>query len=134
MGDATDAASNEDTETENNSNENKFRCSICSKYYISRDSLRSHKRNRHGVSSKGDYKKIKEHKCDSCNKAFSIIEKLNKHVLVHKEHKCDLCGKKFSSIGNMKQHGCSHKCDTCGKSFSQEEFLKKHINGVLEDR
>ena len=133
FGKVNDAPDDNDA-IDNAENENKFRCSICSKYYISRDSLRSHKRNRHGALSKGDYKKIKEHQCILCGKPFFTIEKVNKHVLVvHKEHKCDLCGKKFSSKGNMKQHDCSYKCDICGKSFSQEKYLKKHINTVHED-
>ena len=131
FGKITDAVAANNEETENKSNAGKFHCNICSKYYLSTDSLRNHKRKAHGVSSKGDYKKIQ---CNFCDKAFSTVERVNKHIhVVHKENKCDLCGKKFNSKGYMKQHNCSYKCDTCGKSFSQEEYMKKHIVRVHED-
>ena len=36
----------------------------------------------------------KDHKCESCTKAFSEPE----------DHKCDLCGKAFSQSGQLKKH------------------------------
>ena len=43
----------------------------------------------------------KDHKCDSCGKAFSFAGDLKRHIkAVHnnglKDHKCDSCGKLFS--------------------------------------
>ena len=77
VSDAADAADNEATENENNLNENKFRCNICSKYYISKDSLRSHKRNRHGASlAKGEYKKTKEHQCNFCDMKLGHVSNM----------------------------------------------------------
>ena len=64
---------------------------------------------------------------------------LKKHInSVHngqKDHKCDSCGKAFSSTGDLKKHTIAvhkgqkdHKCDFCGKLFSLSGYLKKHIN------
>ena len=51
-----------------------------------------------------------------------------------KDHKCDSCGKAFSQAGDtfiqfiiIKK---GHKCESCGKSFSIAQYLKKHIKGV----
>ena len=49
----------------------------------------------------------KDHKCDSCEKAFSRVGYLKRHIVVHngqKDHKCDSCGKAFSRAGNLKIH------------------------------
>ena len=51
---------------------------------------------------------IKDHKCELCEKSFSIKGNLNQHMKsVHegiKDHKCELCGKYFSSKQNLKCH------------------------------
>ena len=54
-----------------------------------------------------------------------------------KDHKCDSCGKAFSYRGDLKKHKNSvhngqkdHKCDSCGKSFSEAGNLKTHINSA----
>ena len=48
----------------------------------------------------------KDHKFDSCGKAFSKGENLKTHInSVHngqKDHKCDSCGKAFSEAGTLK--------------------------------
>ena len=50
----------------------------------------------------------KNHKCDSCEKAFYQTGDLKKHIdVVHnakKDHICDICGKAFSQVGNLNQH------------------------------
>ena len=58
-------------------------------------------------------------------------------IMVKKNHKCDSCGKAFFQGGHLREHINSvhngqkdHKCDSCGKSFSQYGSLKKHINVV----
>ena len=51
---------------------------------------------------------IKDHKCDSCEKAFSKAWMKKNHInIVHygiKDHKCDFCEKSFSQAGHMKNH------------------------------
>ena len=61
-------------------------------------------------------------------------------VTVHngrKDHKCDSCAKAFSEAGSLKTHINSvhngqkdYKCDICGKAFSQAGSLNTHINSV----
>ena len=50
----------------------------------------------------------KDHKCDSCEKAFSRAGHLKIHInAVHngqKDHKCDICGKAFSQAGDLNRH------------------------------
>ena len=57
--------------------------------------------------------------------------------MVKKNHKCDSCEKAFSQSGVLKIHINSvhngkkdHKCDLCEKSFSHAGSLKRHINSV----
>ena len=67
----------------------------------------------------------KDHKCDSCGKAFSVSGDLKKHInSVHYGHKCDSCGKSFSQAAHLKTHiklvhqnQRNHKCDSCGKTY-----------------
>ena len=54
-----------------------------------------------------------------------------------KDHKCDSCGKAFSEAGKLKKHINSvhngqkdQKCDLCETAFSTSQNLKKHINAV----
>ena len=80
----------------------------------------------------------KDHKCNSCEKSFSHLRKLTKHIkTVHERHrdlKCDPCGKSFSDAGNLKKHISVHeekkdlKCDVCGngKNYSHKG-LKSHL-------
>ena len=54
----------------------------------------------------------KPHKCNSCEKAYTRIDGLKRHIqTVHEGHK-------------------DHKCEVCSKSFSMAHHLKKHIHAV----
>ena len=68
--------------------------------------------------------RLKNHKCDQCDRAFSQQYNLKSHInSVHKKlknHKCELCDKAFSQSGTLKTHITSvhkkiknHKCDLC---------------------
>ena len=52
--------------------------------------------------------KKKEHKCDSCSRAYSYAKDLKRHInSVHigrRDHKCDFCGKAFSAGQSLKKH------------------------------
>ena len=87
----------------------------------------------------------KDHKCDSCGKAFSEAGSLKTHINgVHngqKVHKCDSCGKAFSQAWILRGHINSvhngikdYKCDSCGKAFSQSGSLKNTlIQFIIDD-
>ena len=68
----------------------------------------------------------KDHKCDLCEKEFSHVGTLRKHISeVHssihhgqKNHRYDLCEKEFSRAGTLRKHISevpngkkNHKCD-----------------------
>ena len=57
---------------------------------------------------KSVHEKVKNYKCDICDKAFSRYGALKIHVnSVHEElknHKCDLCDKAYSQLCQLKLH------------------------------
>ena len=80
----------------------------------------------------------KDHKCESCGKAFSSAGDLKDHINgVHngqKAHQCDSCNKSFGFPSQLKIHiFCFHedhpenKCKSCGKTFYYKTALEKHI-------
>ena len=87
-------------------------------------------------------KKPKNHKCDICGKAFSIISKLKIHMKHHngiEDFECNYCGKGFVDNKTLKRHFQAvhqrlknHKCDICDKSFAEKANLRKHIKSVHE--
>ena len=63
-----------------------------------------------GQTHEQDRKKGKEDKlrCKSCGKCFTLLEDLNRHMLVHtrgeKTFACQYCGKTFPTRGNCNRH------------------------------
>ena len=60
---------------------------------------------------------------------------------IHHGHKCDLCEKEFSQVGTLRKHISevhssihhgqkNHRCDLCEKEFSRAGTLRKHISEV----
>ena len=81
-------------------------------------------------------KNLDKHICKTCNKFFSHITNLKKHLLVHtgeKPYSCKQCNKAFSQAGNLERHILTHtgekpyKCEQCDKEFAQLSDRKKHI-------
>ena len=79
--------------------------------------------------------KIRE-KCEFCNKTFSEISVVKKHVeRVHrkiKKHKCNSCDKSFYDSKDMKEHFSRlhdsriHECEICGNTYNSVKTLKYH--------
>ena len=85
---------------------------------------------------KSVHEKIRNHKCDQCNKTFALKCNLNKHIKnVHenvKDHKCDICNEIYKSKRNLRYHvetiheGKKRPCEKCGKLYTSKS-LQVHI-------
>ena len=53
----------------------------------------------------------KPYKCNICDKAFTQVTQVKRHLLTHsgeKLHKCDVCDKRFTRKGYLKEHLLIH--------------------------
>ena len=88
----------------------------------------------------------KEYQCDKCNKTFSLIQNLKRHIsTIHevtaKMFQCTLCEKSFSRKYELMMHinGAHEKikkfqCDVCSKGFARKDVFKDHIKIHLGKR
>ncbi|XP_063544120.1 zinc finger protein 354B-like isoform X2 [Cydia strobilella] len=104
-------------------------CDICDAGFVTKVSLRSHKRSHEN----GDYK------CDQCHQVYNTIVKLRYHIrYAHqgqdKRHKCAYCGERFLGLimknnHQVKVHGVAPtlvKCKACDKTFQNNQGLRVH--------
>ena len=88
-----------------------------------------------------------EFKCAFCDKHFTSIIKLNRHVSMNhesKKHKCDQCEKSFNKLNNLKRHKLTvhegvkdFKCIYCTQVFSYSSgqnflFIKISILKIVD--
>ena len=87
-------------------------------------------------------KSRKSHKCDTCGKVITGLQKyftrkndLTKHEKIHlgiKEYECLICNNTFASRLSLRVHQRIHnneksfECNVCGKFFRQLPTLKRH--------
>ncbi|XP_054911757.1 PR domain zinc finger protein 4 [Poeciliopsis prolifica] len=114
--------------------EKKFKCSMCSRAFIT-----STKLNVHFMGHVG----MKPHKCEYCSKAFSDPSNLRMHLKIHtgqKNYKCTVCGKSFTQKSHVASHMLIHtgaeklKCDLCDKSFIRKQDLRQHMFSHTNER
>ncbi|KAJ0057423.1 hypothetical protein NL108_006090, partial [Boleophthalmus pectinirostris] len=107
--------------------EKKFKCSMCSRAFIT-----STKLNVHFMGHVG----MKPHKCEYCSKAFSDPSNLRMHLKIHtgqKNYKCTVCEKSFTQKSHVASHMLIHtgaeklKCDLCDRTFIRKHDLKQHM-------
>ncbi|XP_062301147.1 zinc finger and SCAN domain-containing protein 2-like isoform X1 [Scomber scombrus] len=80
-------------------------------------------------------KRVKHHRCQYCDKAFTTSTYLKIHQRVHTGenlHRCEQCGQDFNTRSALIKHQRIHtgvkpySCDQCGKRFTANNDLKKH--------
>ena len=105
------------------------------------------------VHMRAIHAKIKDFKCPTCGKSFSVKSNLTQHIkAVHqmsRPHQCPDCGQSFTRATNMETHreavhlGIRYPCTytpppgdfeehtfSCNKTFSKKSYLTTHIKYV----
>ena len=86
--------------------------------------------------------KSREFRCDTCNKEFINLSRLNFHLQnVHGDHTylCDFCNKQFRSKANFTRHQLIHsdekpyKCPFCDFSTAGSTSLTSHVRIVHKE-
>ena len=137
-------------------------CPVCNKGYKSQKSMKVHFKTHTGQTrglcgiggctfGHNDFGVIQAHQyevhgpqygkcniCPVCNRKFSNIRTLDRHVRnVHEDKtlKCPVCGKKYKSRPNMERHiSVEHKgadkivCHLCGNYFTSVDSLANHLS------
>ncbi|KAG8232663.1 hypothetical protein J437_LFUL011895 [Ladona fulva] len=83
-----------------------------------------------------------ENVCTICNRSFSSIGPLKRHVNYEHSEKlfeCKICHKKFPSEKGAEGHSKNHRenrpycCEVCGKGFFKEIAFSKHVSTHARD-
>ena len=111
------------------------KCLDCGNTFKNKKSLHAHRRNQHSGCKN-------THKCDQCNKTFSIATNLQQHIkTVHTtgpDKECPDCKQKFKNKKSLASHRRNkhndrkkkYICDECGKEFQTCYNLKRHIKVI----
>jgi len=96
-----------------------FPCSIFNNEFSSVQYLCLHVRTKH----KGGSPCI----CKQCKKTFFSSSKLENHkCIVTSKYICYLCQKEFSRVASLKKHLRVFVCEKCNKTFTAIEALRRH--------
>ncbi|XP_057662878.1 zinc finger protein ZFP2-like isoform X2 [Diorhabda carinulata] len=114
--------------TKKNTRNRNFPCPVCNEMFNSMTKLDRHVK----ISHKG----TKIYECNSCNKAFSRFDHLNRHTVSHstiKPFHCTMCLKNFSRSDSFKLHQKQHElcneisCKICKGTFLSKFLLIEHM-------
>ncbi|XP_067130144.1 gastrula zinc finger protein XlCGF57.1-like [Centruroides vittatus] len=111
----------------NKTKNGKYQCDSCKKEFVSKYSLKCHRRIHTGEGL---------FSCEFRNRQFTHSSSLRDRVNTHTGEKpftCDHCKRSFTQRGNLIQHLRTHTgdkpytCDHCKRSFALKETLIKHL-------
>ncbi|XP_075208053.1 uncharacterized protein LOC142312950 [Anomaloglossus baeobatrachus] len=109
-----------------NTEENRFSCCWCGKYFNQKSNLIRHERIHTGEKS---------YSCSECGKCFVQKSNLDRHQKTHKvekPHSCSECGKCFVNKSQLATHLRTHTgempyfCSECGKCFVYKSSFVRH--------
>lgn len=105
-----------------------FKCRLCGQTLENEMSFLVHVKG-HGENNSQPYH------CFLCDKQFSHVSHLTRHVLSHPDEQpfeCVECGKHFARKGHLTRHMTMHSkcrpytCTDCGKTFAHRTHLRRH--------
>ncbi|KAM4030884.1 oocyte zinc finger protein XlCOF7.1-like isoform 2-T2 [Anomaloglossus baeobatrachus] len=114
--------------------EKRFCCSECGKYFNRKSQLITHERVHTGE---------KPYSCFDCGKCYADQSNFVKHKKRHtgkKPYSCSECGKCYGDNTNLVRHQRTHTgekpylCSECGKLFNQKSHLVKHQRIHTEEK
>ncbi|CAG5094313.1 Oidioi.mRNA.OKI2018_I69.XSR.g13444.t1.cds [Oikopleura dioica] len=83
-----------------------------------------------------------QNQCDFCKKIFNNSLDYQKHKKSCNKHKCKHCNRAFSQLGNLRRHVTilhsgdkPYKCSMCSKAYSIKQSLRYHMHhthGIYE--
>lgn len=83
-----------------------------------------------------------QNQCDFCKKIFNNSLEYQKHKKRCNKHKCKHCNRAFSQLGNLRRHVTilhsgdkPYKCSMCSKAYSIKQSLRYHMHhthGIYE--
>ncbi|XP_073404155.1 uncharacterized protein [Dendrobates tinctorius] len=106
--------------------ENRFFCSVCGKYFNQKSCLLSHQKSHTGE---------KPYSCFECGKCFTDKSTFIRHKRIHrgeKPYSCSKCGKSFVKKSNLVSDQRFHAgekpylCSECGKCFIDKSSFIRH--------
>lgn len=110
-----------------------FTCNQCSKCFYTLEGLKSHKRVHTGEM----------YKCNICNKEYTRLNHLQRHMAGHgrrKVHICKICNKTLTRLEHLKRHLITHmknkpfQCELCKRGFNRSEHLMNHSKRCKGDK
>ena len=106
-------------------------CIVCSQTFSCSDKLLIHKEEQHNRLQ-----------CCKCQKTVPSKGKLTIHHRSHTKQRpfsCSLCEKRFTEISSLRKHVLthrppSHQCRLCQKRFVRKDYLEKHTKSNVCQR
>ncbi|XP_074661555.1 uncharacterized protein LOC141914188 [Tubulanus polymorphus] len=110
-----------------------FKCTLCSRRFVNRDSLILHKHRRHGIARRH----FACHLCTASRPSFASWSRLNshkrRHHLSNRAFACSICERRFASRVLLLTHVAQHTtqrdywCEACACSFHLKKLYKMHM-------